>query len=668
MGFIGETRFSLLKPESPNWVASNGSRFQTLAEYRDYLYAPERLDARCDLFLDVSLPQLRLASAGFDYYHVISFSDSLPDKYQLRLEKAAREFEFLILDRQSETTIESSWLRVARSKFAPGPAGAAGQPFGWFRLDDDDLLSADYFSQMMPYITAANAGMQVSLGRGLTALYDGGEFYNPRMAHSPLIALGLLSVCMLNADGEIIRPVEASHRESDRFNPVMLDSRRISYLWVRHVNQDTALRGAPQESEMTKSRALDDLERLPKLPSRDEALKAFPTCAHRFSLAPRPEFSLLAAASGPQGLDEHGVRLDIGTVGKLIQAEMTLECGPTAGPRSALIGLELVDHGGTALGPGEFQDELRQRGLYRSEAPGVGYFRYVNAIPGVENYSMGFELPDGVFCTSVLVRRWNDTELPIHMSHCNIFGLRSGPGSQVGSRNVFIWGSCVSRDPFELVTDVGIVGYRARSSLGSAFADRPAGWEDHIDTAQLSSPFQRRMVMADVTKSLREDLDEARYDALVLDFVDDRMSTVELGGSVVTDSPELAATGFTAPAEATHEPWSEKGWELRKAGISALLRVVDPARIIVNRVYWAVADDEGVPFKHTRWIAKNNDFLRELYGLFEAVPGIRFIDYPDELLRAAAEHHWGRQPYHFPEDVNQHFLGRLSALLEMPAT
>ena len=663
MGFIGETRFSLLKPESPNWVASNGSRFQTLAEYRDHLYAPERLDARCDLFLDVSLPQLRLASAGFDYYHVVSFSDSLPDKYQLRLEKAAREFEFLILDRQSETTSESSWLRVARSKFAPGPAGTAGQPFGWFRLDDDDLLSADYFAQMMPYITAANAGMQVSLGRGLTALYEGGDFYNLRMAQSPLIALGLLSVCMLNAEGEVIRPVEASHRESDLFNPVILDSRKVSYLWVRHVNQDTELRGGPRNSQTNKSRALNDLERLPKLPNRGEAFEAFPTCADRFSPAPCPELTLVVEASGPQALDEQGVRLDTGTVGKLIQAELTLEFGPTALPGNALVGLDLVDRSGNAIGAGEVQDELRKRGLYRSDVAGIGYFNYLNAKPGVEDYSIIFNLPTGVFCNSIIVRRWNNSELDIKLMRCDIFGLKGETSPPKDTAKIFIWGSCVSRDPFEMESDMEVVDYRARSSLGSAFADTPADWEGCIDVGQLSSPFQRRMVTSDVTKSLRKDLRQTGYDALVLDFIDDRMNTIDLNGSVVTDSPELAATGFTAPAETKHEPWSDSGWALRRAGIEALLGVVDPARIVINRVYWATVDDAGEPFEHARWIAKNNAFLRQLYAIFEEVPGVRFIDYPEELLLAASEHHWGRQPYHYAEAVNRHFLTRLSALL-----
>lgn len=184
-----------------------------------------------------------------------------------------------------------------------------------------------------------------------------------------------------------------------------------------------------------------------------------------------------------------------------------------------------------------------------------------------------------------------------------------------------------------------------------------------MNLAGLTSQFQRRMVTSDVGKTLRDDLRGAEFDALILDFVDERMSTVDFNGSVVTDSPELEAAGFTAQAESKHEPWTDEGWAHRKAGIAALLDVVDPARTIVDRVYWATTDDSGESFVQARWIAKNNAFLRELYAIFEAVPGIRFIDYPDELMVADSEHRWGRQPYHYVQAVNLHFMRELGTLL-----
>ncbi|MDI3242484.1 DUF6270 domain-containing protein [Arthrobacter sp. AL08] len=662
MGFIGHTRFSLFNPDSPAWLASNGSRFRTSEEYRDYLYSPERLDVRCEIFFGISLPQLKLASEGEDYRHVVSYSDTLPVRYQEKIEKAARDFDFLVLDRHSSVGGSRSLFGVAREMFGPNiQAGKQGRPFGWFRLDDDDLLATDYFQQMKIYITDANAGMQVSLGTGVTGLFQGGTFYNPRVTHHPLIAIGLLNVCKFDGHGALIKPNDAPHNRSDRFNPVILDSRKVSYLWVRHLSQDTAL-SAPQDTDQS-ARTLQDMSRFPRVRSVEDLKKGFPILADRFSSAPSPELSLIASTPSGSPLDEEGIRIEVGSASGVLQLEFTLDCGLGAVPGNALIGLSLTDDDGNTLGPNDMQAELREQGLLFSPASGIGHFRYVNTKPGQADYSMTFSLPRGLLCTSIMLRRWKNSELSVDLTRCDVFGGSKLTGVKGPVAKVFVYGSCVSRDPFELETDVQLVDYRSRSSVGSAFAQPPLGWEAHLDLGSVTSPFQRRMVTADVTKTLADDLREADFDALVLDFIDERMSTVEIGGSVVTDSPELAATGFVADPECMHEPWTPEGWLLRKAGITALLGVVDPTQIIVNRAYWATKDDAGQDFAQISWIAKNNAFLRELYEIFEAVPGIRFIDYPPSLLVADSVHRWGRQPYHYITAFNHHFVRQMETML-----
>lgn len=664
MGFIGHTRFSLLNPHSPNWLASNGSRFRTPEEYQDYLYSPERLDIRCEIFFDLSLPQLQRSSEGLDYRHIVSYSDTLPAPYQERLENAERDFDFLVLDRHSGGASTNSLRTVASGMYGPnGSAGGPGTPFGLFRLDDDDLVSADYFQQMSTYITSANVGMQVSLGTGVTALFDGGRFYNPRVCHHPMLAIGLTSICTFSEDGTLLRPVDAPHNRSDRFNPVILDSRSISYLWVRHGTQDTSLRGAEKDPAEELTGTLQDMARFPRLQSLTEVEQSFPLGATRFSNAPSPHLESIVTGPEVPALDEQGIRVDTNSAGGVLQLELTLDCGAGTVPGNALVGLSLVDATGTPLEPEAKREVLGKIGLLFSPVPGIGHYRYVNTKAGQSEYSMTFNLPDGIFCRSFLIRRWNNSDLAIRVTRCEIFGPKGGTKSAASGSKVFIWGSCVTRDPFELESNIELVDYRARQSLGSAFAGRPLEWEKHLNLAGLTSPFQRRMVTSDVGKTLRDDLRGTEFDALILDFVDERMSTVDFNGSVVTDSPELEAAGFTAEAESKHEPWTDEGWARRKAGIAALLDVVDPERIIVNRVYWATTDDTGETFVQARWIAKNNAFLHELYAIFEAVPGIRFIDYPDELMVADSEHRWGRQPYHYVQAVNLHFLRELKTLL-----
>lgn len=422
MGFIGHTRFSLLNPHSPNWLASNGSRFRTPEEYRDYLYSAERLDVRCEIFFDLSLPQLQRSSEGLDYRHVVSYSDTLPAPYQERLENAEREFDFLVLDRHPGGASGNSLSSVASRMFGPnGSAGGPGTPFGLFRLDDDDLVSADYFQQMSTYITSANVGMQVSFGTGVTALFDGGRFFNPRVSYSALNSMGLLSVCVVDDAGALVRPVDASHNRSDRFNPVILDSRNISYLWVRHVTQDTSLRGAEKGPAEELADTLQDMARFPRLQSMAEIEQAFPLSAERFADSPSPLLELIASLPDAAALDEQGIRLDTNSAGGVLQLELTLDCGAGTVPRNALVGLSLVDATGAPLEPEAKREELGRIGLLFSPVPGLGHFRYVNTTAGQSEHSMTFELPDGVFCASLLVRRWNSSDLSIRMTRCEIF-------------------------------------------------------------------------------------------------------------------------------------------------------------------------------------------------------------------------------------------------------
>ncbi|MGO4192923.1 DUF6270 domain-containing protein [Arthrobacter sp. YAF17] len=665
MGFIGHTRFSLLNPDSPAWLASNGSRFKTAEDYREHLYSSERLDVRCQIFLEASLPQLKQASEGYDYKHVVSYSADLPLAYQSKLEQAARDYEFLILDCHSSKGGSRPLFHVANEMFGPGGhPDLAAKPFGWFRLDDDDLLSVDFFRQMDGYISDANVGMQVSFGTGVTALFEDGDIYNPRSAHHPLLAIGLLNICRYDGNGALQRPVEASHNRSDRFNPVILDSRRISYLWLRHVGQDTTLAGEESDRDAVVARTLQDMARFPRVDSLEAVETAFPVLAGKFNVSPSPGMCLLGSAPSKTALDEKGFRVATGSVAGLLQVELALDSAVGTVPGNALLGLELVDLAGTPITGDTMAQELRAQGLTFSSVPGIGHFRYLNTRAGTLDYSVSINLPPGVRCVSILLRRWNNPALSIDSLRLDVFGASGTSSKSATGARVFVYGSCISRDPFELETEMQLVDYRSRSSLGSAFAARPADWEAQINIASVTSPFQRRMVAADVAKTLAEDLREADFDALVLDFIDERMSTVEVGGSVVTDSPELEATGFVADPDRKREPWTDDGWRLRKAGIAALLEVVAPSRIIVNRAYWATKDNAGLEFAQAAWIAKNNAFLRELYAVFEAVPGVRFIDYPERLLLADPEHRWGRQPYHYVPAFNAHFLRELKLTLE----
>ncbi|WP_367645854.1 glycosyltransferase [Paenarthrobacter ureafaciens] len=274
--FIGHTRFSVHSPQSGAWVASNGSKM-TEAEYLEHLFSDERMEPRADVFFNYTLPMLALAAKGnYAYKHIVSYSDILPAKYQAQMEAAAERFPFLVLDKISTG---GSGLNVAKT--ARALMAEQGLPltsvFGSMRLDDDDILSADYFEQMAQYLTEAHVGYVVSLARGITALYEGGQFYYARDAVYPLHSKGHLSICQYDAAGNLLTPVGSSHNRSDRVNPVILDSRKFSHIWVRSVTQDTALYQLEQGRDGQLKRIYQDMESYPALSEMWE--DAFPQVA-----------------------------------------------------------------------------------------------------------------------------------------------------------------------------------------------------------------------------------------------------------------------------------------------------------------------------------------------------------------------------------------------------
>lgn len=286
--FIGHTRFSLFSPDSVAWRASNGSRFDSVTEYTEYLFADARLAPRFDIFLNYSLPLLAEAAEGFNVRHIVSYAQELPAKWEEHLILAAENYPFLILDKNTDGASTAS-LRLIIQEGGVLPGGA----FTTYRLDDDDLLPIDYFEQINPYVRAENAGMMVSLGEGVTALYFDGQFYNPRKCYAPMIAIGLASICRVNHDGSLTQPSNASHNMSDRSNPVVLDSRKVGFMWTRHPTQDSTLAWGDRARDDMHNVIRRYMDKDPAAAPDGKIEEAFPTMKERLHYQPGPEPALI---------------------------------------------------------------------------------------------------------------------------------------------------------------------------------------------------------------------------------------------------------------------------------------------------------------------------------------------------------------------------------------
>lgn len=228
---------------------------------------------RCEIFLTLTLPMLERASQGHNLKHIVSYSAAMPENYKEKLNAAAARFGFVILDEVEDGGSMRSPHRLARTMLRELDMDPTA-PFGVYRLDDDDILSVDYFDQMAAHIIPEKVGHVVSLGCGLTAVYMDGEYRWARQIYRPLLALGLLSVCRHNSDGSISAPLGSAHTHSARYNPVIQDDRKLSYMWTRSLTQDTMLHLHGKESSQILDRILHDFKKY-EMPG-DDAVSAFP--------------------------------------------------------------------------------------------------------------------------------------------------------------------------------------------------------------------------------------------------------------------------------------------------------------------------------------------------------------------------------------------------------
>ncbi|WP_460681773.1 glycosyltransferase [Nesterenkonia populi] len=283
--FVGHTRFSVHQFGSRYFNATRegdaGAGFSE-EEYTAWLYSDERLNPRIEIFTQLSLPQLAQAAEGHNVVHYVSFSPSLPERHKSALKKAATEYEFVELNETTRTvssTPAKSLIRAAAEKH-----GLTNGPVGVYRLDDDDVLSVNYFERMAPYVKKSHIGWWVSQGLGLAAIRLGQDLIYAREYYYPKSAFGPL--CIAGYDrGEVSHIKAPKHTIMDQTNPTILDSREPAYFHIRHRGQDSTLGGTPTpfypEAMMRiRSAGPADLK---------QAAELFPLLAHHARHAPGRE-------------------------------------------------------------------------------------------------------------------------------------------------------------------------------------------------------------------------------------------------------------------------------------------------------------------------------------------------------------------------------------------
>lgn len=229
---------------------------------------------------------------------------------------------------------------------------------------------------------------------------------------------------------------------------------------------------------------------------------------------------------------------------------------------------------------------------------------------------------------------------------------------------ICIFGSCVSRDIFRIVTGSYEFNYYARTSLISAVsAPLPINESD----IQLGSAFQRKMVVQDFQKDFMESTNQFKPDIVIIDFIDERFDLFKYNNAYVTRTNEFVngkvETLYTFEQvprfqESTHELW-EQSCEMF---VKKLLEVVPEDKIYLHEAYWAEGflDGDGITlFENQDEILRNNEMLARYYSHFKKLcPGATIVS-ADRV--SDVNHVWGKSPMHFTEDYYKNIYNQLRA-------
>lgn len=392
--FIGTTRFSLFTPNSQSFRATATGRFSSEEEYREYLFSDERIGVRADIFLNRLLPLLDVASKHHELRHVLQYSIYLPDKYKQRLNEAVDRYSWLVLDEHDEHG------NGQVNSFELGKQLVDGEGvFGHYRVDDDDLLSVNYFDRMSVFVHSPFVGMVISFPKGVTGVWNGAGYENIRETYSPMNSYGLMSVCEVTADGSLIKPVETSHNRADRENVVILDAREISYFWTRHSGQDTTADLNPEDAA---GQLINEMNRYPRYNDGVHLEELFPSLTDSMSF---PQEKILFEGSVDLGSE---MRFKTGDLHGPVTFTISTDISGAPDRHNLLLYFNLIDAEGQRLG-----EETPIAGTNYSANDKIRHYRYLPTLLGSQTFSVELSLPAGVTCAEVVLLRWGRRETDI---------------------------------------------------------------------------------------------------------------------------------------------------------------------------------------------------------------------------------------------------------------
>lgn len=222
--------------------------------------------------------------------------------------------------------------------------------------------------------------------------------------------------------------------------------------------------------------------------------------------------------------------------------------------------------------------------------------------------------------------------------------------------NVFIFGSCVSRDtrPF-LGDDWKMIEYVARQSLISA----AAGKTSLPGTSKLTSAFQNKCLQNDFNGSFMDTLTEraSETDVVLMDLVDERLGVRRTSdGGYVTNSWELAESGLVdgdGNGTTLIDFATDEHFRLWCAAADKIVEAIENVGLplIVLAPAWAQKAENGggVDYRRVPSEIWNGKYVRYFDHLERM--GVNVIRVSAEEVVASTTHQWGLAAFHYGDKV-----------------
>lgn len=268
--FFGVTRFSVFDPAPNAWKLSRNAPDHD--SYRSRLWSAERMRLRCDIFLTRTAPILQQMAEQHDYRHLVRYSPEMPDPWRSELFAAAESHPVLHLleDREGAIGAMGGLLRER---------GLRSRVVVQFRLDDDDLLAADFLDRLAAYATPHDVGRAVSMAAGYSAVFEQGALGPVRAVRRVFGAQGLAYIGRYDSGHQrVVLSGMGAHYLVDRRVPTIVDSREPAYFQMRHTEQDML---SDQETTGDHAAALQalnaELAKRPRAKDLGAVAKRFPT-------------------------------------------------------------------------------------------------------------------------------------------------------------------------------------------------------------------------------------------------------------------------------------------------------------------------------------------------------------------------------------------------------